>query len=102
MIIRLLCCASLLEISKTKMPLTHQPTSKDRRRHSICLSDVKLYSEAHLICQAGFLAYGYRRPSSPSRMCDWVCNGIFENRLSEYSDRIVQDSHLIPFSYSAA
>lgn len=26
-----------------------------------------------------------------------LCNGIVESRLSEYSDRIVQDSHLIPF-----
>ncbi len=38
--------------------LTHKPTIQDRKRHSSCLLDVKPFTEAHLICQAGFLAYG--------------------------------------------
>lgn len=60
----------------------------------------KLCSEAHLICQAGFLTYGYKRLSSPSHMYhDWVMQWDIENRLSEHSDRIAQDLHLIPFSY---
>lgn len=65
-------------------------------RHSLHLLDVKPCSEAHLIYQAGFLTYGYQRLSSPSHMYDWVMQWDFENRLSEYSDRIAQDSHLIP------
>ena len=68
-------------------------------RHSLHLLDVKPCSEAHLIYQAGFLTYGYQRLSSPSHMYDWVMQWDLENRLSEYSDRIAQDSHLIPFSY---
>lgn len=68
-------------------------------RHSLHLLDVKPCSEAHLIYQAGFLTYGYQRLSSPSHMYDWVMQWDIENRLSEYSDRIAQDSHLIPFSY---
>ena len=70
-------------------------------RHSLHLLDVKPCSEAHLIYQAGFLTYGYQRLSSPSHMYDWVMQWDFENRLSEYSDRIAQDSHLIPFSHLA-
>ena len=64
------------------------------------LSDVKLCSEAHLICQAGFLTYRIQTSVSPSHMYhDWVMQWDIENRLSEHSDRIAQDLHLIPFSY---
>ncbi len=37
--------------------------------------------------------------TSPSHMSHWVMQWDLEDRLSEYSDRIVQDSHLIPSSY---
>ena len=71
-------------------------------RHSLHLLDVKPCSEAHLIYQAGFLTYGYQRLSSPSHMYDWVMQWDFENRLSEYSDRLAQALHLIPFSSASS
>ena len=90
-------CASLLRDSHQKCRLNPQVDVSSRARAIRSrLSDVKLCSEAHLICQAGFLTYGYKRLSSPSHMYDWVMQWDFENRLSEYSDRIAQDSHLIP------
>ena len=93
-------CVSLLRDSHQKCRLNPQVDVSSRARAIRSrLSDVKLCSEAHLIYQAGFLTYGYQRLSSPSHMYDWVMQWDFENRLSEYSDRIAQDSHLIPFSY---
>ena len=94
-------CASLLRDSHQKCRLNPQVDDSSRARAIRSrLSDVKLCSEAHLICQAGFLTYGYKRLSSPSHMYhDWVMQWDIENRLSEHSDRIAQDLHLIPFSY---
>lgn len=94
-------CASLLRDSHQKCRLNPQVDVSSRARAIRSrLSDVKLCSEAHLICQAGFLTYGYKRLSSPSHMYhDWVMQWDIENRLSEHSDRIAQDLHLIPFSY---
>lgn len=92
-------CASLLRDSHQKCRLNPQVDVSSRARAIRSrLSDVKLCSEAHLICQAGFLTYGYKRLSSPSHMYhDWVMQWDIENRLSEHSDRIAQDLHLIPF-----
>ena len=94
-------CASLLRDSHQKCRLNPQVDVSSRARAIRSrLSDVKLCSEAHLICQAGFLTYGYKRLSSPSHMYhDWVMQWDIENRLSEHSDRIAQDLHLSPFSY---
>ena len=85
------------EISNRKSRLTHQPTFQERMRHSSPLLDGKLSSGAHLICQAGFLAYG-SDARSPLLTCIRVMQWDIESGLSEYSDRIVQDSHLIPSS----
>ena len=60
-------CASLLRDSHQKCRLNPQVDVSSRARAIRSrLSDVKLCSEAHLICQAGFLTYGYKRLSSPS------------------------------------
>ena len=85
-------------INKKIAAITHKPTFR-KMKCAIHLLDVKPCSEAHLTYQAGFLTYGYQRLSSPSHMYDWVMQWDFENRLSEYSDRIAQGSHLIPFSH---
>ena len=94
-------CASLLRDSHQKCRLNPQVDDSSRARAIRSrLSDVKLCSEAHLIYQAGFLTYGYKRLSSPSHMYhDWVMQWDIENRLSEHSDRIAQDLHLIPSSH---
>ena len=78
------------------------PTSRHFKTEcaiSFRLLDVKPCPEAHLICQAGFLAYG-SGVCLPLLTClKRVMQWNREGRLSEYSDRIVQDSHLIPSSY---
>lgn len=57
---------------------------------------VQLYSEALLSYQAGFLTYrsSLLFPFSQITGMQWD----LEESLPVYSDRIVQDSHLIPFS----
>ena len=92
-----LSCAYLLRFPIEKAAFTHQPTIQERMRHSSPLLDGKLSSGAHLICQAGFLAYG-SDARSPLLTCIRVMQWDIESGLSEYSDRIVQDSHLIPSS----
>ena len=61
--------------------------------------DVKLYTEVHLTYKAGFLAYRSSRCLAFSQMgMQWT----HETAFPEYSDRIVQDSHLIPSSKTEA
>lgn len=57
--------------------------------------DVKLYAEAHLTYKAGFLTYRSLRCPAFSQMgMQWT----YGTEFPEYSDRIAQGSHLIPFS----
>jgi len=61
--------------------------------------DVKLYTEVHLTYKAGFLTYRSSRCLAFSQMgMQWTHETVFP----EYSDRIAQDSHLIPSSEAEA
>lgn len=61
--------------------------------------DVKLYTEVHLTYKAGFLTYRLSRCLAFSQMgMQWT----HETEFPEYSDRIAQDSHLIPSSEAYA
>ena len=69
-------------------------------RNTIVLRmDVKLYTEVHLTYKAGFLTYRSLRCLAFSQMgMQWTHETVFP----EYSDRIAQDSHLIPSSKAEA